>query len=70
MTDSAFTLPIRLLEEAAHVVSEFVPPAAQKHLLNAQREMLRALTVTIEHNSARNATKPRSTGAKTQRRKP
>lgn len=37
----------QLLGEA---LGELVPPEAQAHLLNAQRELLLALTVTVEHH--------------------
>ena len=70
MTDNAFLLPGRILEEAGHVFSEIVPPEAQTHLLNAQRELLLAVALTIEHNSTRRVTKPRTTRAKQQRSKP
>lgn len=46
--------PGRLLVDAGHLVgstvSELVPPEAQVHLLNAQREMLLALKITVEHH--------------------
>jgi hypothetical protein len=32
-----------------HVVSDMVPPAAQVHLLNAQRELITALVLIYEH---------------------
>jgi hypothetical protein len=32
-----------------HVVSDMVPPAAQVHLLNAQRELITALVLMYEH---------------------
>ncbi|HVC78289.1 MAG TPA: hypothetical protein VND96_17405 [Candidatus Micrarchaeaceae archaeon] len=32
-----------------HVVSEMVPPAAQVHLLNAQRELITALMLIYEN---------------------
>ena len=34
----------------SHVLSDMVPPAAQVHLLNAQRELLLAVKVTVEHH--------------------
>lgn len=34
-------------------VGELVPPDAQAHLLAAQRELLLAITVTLEHNLRR-----------------
>jgi len=64
LTDSAFTIPIRLLGEAARLMAELVPADAQKHLLAAQRELLLAVALTVEHNSARRVTKPRATGTR------
>ena len=32
-----------------HLLSDMVPPAAQVHLLNAQRELITALTLMYEH---------------------
>ena len=32
-----------------HVLSDMVPPAAQVHLLNAQRELITALMLIYEH---------------------
>lgn len=61
MNDATFLLPGRLLEEAGHILSEIVPPEAQTHLLNAQRELLLAVAITIEHNASRRVTKPRAT---------
>jgi hypothetical protein len=34
---------------AGHVLSDMVPPAAQVHLLNAQRELITALMLIYEH---------------------
>jgi hypothetical protein len=46
--------PGRLLGDAAHLmgstVNELLPPEAQVHLLNAQRELLLALKITAEHH--------------------
>jgi hypothetical protein len=61
MTDGAFLLPARIIEEAGHILSEIVPPEAQTHILNAQRELLVAVAITIEHNSGRRMSKPRAT---------
>ncbi len=68
MTDGASLFPGRIFEEAGHLFSEIVPPEAQKHLLNAQRELLLAVAITIEHNSSRRVSKPRAT-AKRQAKK-
>jgi hypothetical protein len=46
--------PCRLLGEAGQLlgstVDELLPPDAQIHLLNAQRELLLAVKVTVEHH--------------------
>jgi hypothetical protein len=48
-----------VMQLLANAVEEFVPPDAQMHLLNAQRELLLALAVIIEHNSTRTPRQPR-----------
>ena len=46
--------PCRLLGDAGQLmgstVNELLPPDAQIHLLNAQRELLLAVKVTVEHH--------------------
>jgi hypothetical protein len=46
--------PGRLLVDAGQLlgatVNDLVPPDAQVHLLNAQRELLLALKVTLDHH--------------------
>lgn len=46
--------PARVLGDAGQLlgtaVGELVPPEAQVHLLNAQRELLLAVTLTLEHH--------------------
>jgi hypothetical protein len=46
--------PGRLLVDAGQLlgstVSELIPPEAQVHLLNAQRELLLALKLTLDHH--------------------
>jgi hypothetical protein len=69
MSEGAFPLPTRIFEEAGHILAEIVPPEAQTHLLNAQRELLLAVALTIEHNSTRRVSKPRTTKAR-QTKKP
>jgi len=44
-----------------HLLSDMVPPAAQVHLLNAQRELITALMLMYEH---RVASTPRTGGRK------
>jgi hypothetical protein len=36
-------------QRVSHLVSDMVPPAAQVHLLNAQRELITALMMIYEH---------------------
>jgi hypothetical protein len=38
-----------LASRISHLVSDMVPPAAQVHLLNAQRELITALMLIYEH---------------------
>jgi len=38
-----------LASRAGHLLSDMVPPAAQVHLLNAQRELITALMLIYEH---------------------
>lgn len=58
----------------ANALGEIVPPDAQLHLLNAQRELLLALAVIIEHNSTRTPRQPggrrRQAPGKTTTRRP
>ena len=52
-----------LIQDAAYrlggVVREFVPPEAQLHLLNAQRELLTALMLIYEHQAEARRPAPR-----------
>ena len=49
--------PGRIAADAAQLAgtafNELIPPEAQVHLINAQRELFLALTVTIEHHARR-----------------
>jgi len=57
VTDASKQQGQSLLEDALRLVgstiSDVVPPEAQVHLLNAQRELLLAIAVIIEHNRSR-----------------
>ena len=59
MTEACRGCPARLVEDAGRLLgqsfNELVPPEAQTHLANAQRELLLALAVTLEHNARRGA---------------
>ena len=50
-----------------HVVSDMVPPAAQVHLLNAQRELITALMLIYENRVTTAAPRTRRGQASTQR---
>lgn len=77
MTEESGT-PGALVEDALHLIgrsfNEVIPPEAQLHFLNAQRELLLALAVIIEHNMHREradaAAKRRRTSRKRQSRRP
>ena len=72
MSDAAGA-PSRVLGDAARVIAsslnEIVPPEAQLHLLNAQRELLLAIAVIIEHNSGRTPRNPRGKAPRASRKK-
>jgi hypothetical protein len=46
-----------------HLLSDMVPPAAQVHLLNAQRELITALMLIYEHRVTAAPGRGRSTTA-------
>ncbi len=75
MTDEGYSAP-KLLSDAARILAnslgEIVPAEAQLHLLNAQRELLLAIAVIIEHNSGRTPRHPRArkTGSTPASRRP
>lgn len=52
-----------------HLVSDMVPPAAQVHLLNAQRELITALMLIYEHRVS-SGSGGRSRGGASARRAP
>lgn len=70
--------PARLAQTATQMlgtsIGELVPPEAQRHLINAQRELLLAALVTIEHNTSRGSRsapkKGRKRGGKPRSRRP
>jgi hypothetical protein len=51
-----------------HVLSDMVPPAAQVHLLNAQRELITALMLIYESRVAPTPTTTRVRRARARRR--
>ena len=68
MTDACQLCPTRLAQNASHLLgitlSDVVPAEAQRHLMNAQRELLLAVIVTVEHNAGRSARPQPRSGAK------
>ncbi|MGH7686662.1 MAG: hypothetical protein ACREN2_07595 [Candidatus Dormibacteria bacterium] len=54
--------PVHLAQSATQLLGQqlgdLIPPEAQKHLANAQRELVLAVMVTIEHNAARTGRTP------------
>jgi hypothetical protein len=62
---------IELLNElgsrVTHVMSEMVPPAAQVHLLNAQRELITALMLIYENRVSATPSGRAKTGASSAR---
>ena len=54
MTDRCTACPGRVLDDVTQLLgatlNELVPPEAQVHLLNAQRELLLAMAATLEHH--------------------
>ena len=50
-----------------HLLSDMVPPAAQVHLLNAQRELITALMLIYEHRVTATPGRRRATAAGTRR---
>ncbi len=66
MTEACAACPGKLVGDAARLLAgsftEFVPPDAQLHLFNAQRELLLAVAAIIEHNRSRTVQQPRAAG--------
>jgi len=65
VSEACRVCPARFVGDAGHLLGasfgEFIPPDAQGHLINAQRELLLAVAIIIEHNASRSVTKPRAT---------
>jgi hypothetical protein len=63
-----------LIEDAVRLIvesfTEVVPTEAQLHLLNAQRELLLALAITIDHNASRSLSNPRGARKSTPKGRP
>ncbi|HEY8673093.1 MAG TPA: hypothetical protein VIM76_04985 [Candidatus Dormibacteraeota bacterium] len=69
MTDACRVCPARFVDDATRVLGtslgDLVPPEAQRHLLNAQRELLLAVAAMIEHHTqTAPAAEPSATGAR------
>jgi hypothetical protein len=65
MTDACRVCPARLVDDATRILGtslgDLVPPEAQRHLLNAQRELLLAVAAMIEHHTQTAPASERST---------
>jgi hypothetical protein len=59
-----------LASRAGHLLSDMVPPAAQVHLLNAQRELITALMLIYEHRVASPSGRARGASGTGSRRAP
>jgi hypothetical protein len=55
---------------ATHLFSDMVPPSAQVHLLNAQRELITALMLIYEHRVATPTARTRRATATPRRTSP
>jgi hypothetical protein len=54
MSDPHRVFPQRLVDDATRILGslgDLVPPEAQRHLLNAQRELLLAVAAMIDHHT-------------------
>ena len=55
MNEACRACPAKLVDEASRMLGtslgDLVPPEAQRHLLNAQRELLLAVAAMIEHHT-------------------
>lgn len=64
MTEACAVCPARVIGDATRLLAggfgEIVPPEAQLHLINAQRELLLAVALIVEHNSSRTVRSPRA----------
>jgi len=63
-----------LIEDAVRLIvesfTEVVPTDAQIHLLNAQRELLLALAIILDHNASRSLSNPRGKSKSKAKRRP
>jgi hypothetical protein len=63
-----------LIEDAVRLIvesfTEVVPTDAQIHLLNAQRELLLALAIILDHNASRSLSNPRGKAKSKPKRRP
>jgi hypothetical protein len=57
-----------LASRAGHLLTDMVPPAAQVHLLNAQRELITALMLIYEHRTSGPASGRAGSGARAPRK--
>ena len=74
MNEACQLCPARVAQSASNLLGitlgDIVPSEAQRHLLNAQRELLLAVVLTIEHNTSRAGRPPTSAQGGRKRRAP
>ena len=66
--ERAIELINELATRVSNIVSDMVPPRAQVHLLNAQRELITALVLIYEHRVTAGPPERVGTGRRTVRR--
>lgn len=68
--EKVIELASELASRMGHLLSDMVPPSAQVHLLNAQRELITALILIYEHRLTTPSSRTRTRGAATRRAAP
>ena len=66
--ERAIELINELATRVGNLLTDMVPPAAQVHLLNAQREIITALVLIYEHRVTAGPAERAGTGRRTVRR--
>ena len=66
--ERAIELINELATRVGNILSDMVPPSAQVHLLNAQRELITALVLIYEHRISAGPPEREGSGRRTVRR--
>lgn len=68
MNEACQFCPARMAQNASSLLGitlgDIVPAEAQRHLINAQRELLLAVVLTVEHNTSRGSRAAAKSGRK------